>query len=71
MSVKDHLSWARTMIKAPVKRRLEWVQAIIDGIRSYRDAKTSKKDVQWLSDMIQDDSVWELIGFGVNQQYIR
>jgi len=69
--VKDHLSWVKTMLKAPVSRRHAWFNAIIDGIRSYRDKTTHKKDALWLSDIIQDDATWEVIGFAVNQQYVR
>lgn len=71
MSVKDHLSWVKTMLKAPVSRRREWIKTIIDGIKSYRDKQAPKKDVLWLSDVIQDDATWELIGVAVNQQYVR
>ena len=69
--VKDHLSWVVTMLSATPKRRKEWVMAIIDGIKSYRDKNTHREGAKWLSDIIQDDATWELIGVAVNQQYVR
>lgn len=74
-SVKDHLTWVTTLIRAPIARRKQWVKAIIDGIRSYRDVKAAnpnlQKEVAYLSDVIQDDRTWELIGFSVNSTYVR
>jgi len=72
MTFKEHLKWVRTMLATPVKRRKEWVKTIIDGIRSYRsDDAATKKGAVFLSDMIEDESVWEIVGFAVNQQYVR
>lgn len=70
MNIKDHLAWAKTMLSASKETRKKWVKTIIDGIKSYRGKKSSEDSV-WLSDMIQNKDEWELIGFAINQQYIR
>jgi hypothetical protein len=75
--VREYLSWVTTMLETPVKKRWEWVNLIVDGIRSYRPKETaqlSKADeatVKYLSDAILDDKTFEIIGFGTNLSYVR
>lgn len=73
MSVKDHLSWVTTLIRSPLIRRKQWVDAVLRALRSYRphDKNTYAKEVKYLSDVIQDTNTWELVGFSVNASYVR
>lgn len=75
--MKEYLNWAIVMIQAAHndpnkarKTRKQWVEHILNGIRSYRP-ETEKKEAKYLTDVLADKSTWELIGFGVNLQYIR
>ena len=70
--IKESLKWVYTMIMSKPARRKEWVKLIIEGIRSYRGENAQdKKGAVWLSDVIQDDSKWEVIGFSVHEAYVR
>ena len=75
--VKEYLSWVTTMLDTPVKKRWEWVNLIIEGIRSYRkESKSplSKQDeatVKYLSDALLDDKTFEIVGFAPNISYVR
>ena len=75
--MKEYLSWVTVMIQqAQVnpnkarKTRAKWVDHILDGIKSYRK-KRSSPDAKYLTEILEDDDTWELIGFAVNLQYVR
>ena len=76
----DYLNWVYVMVESARnnvdkarKSRREWVEKILDGIRSYRpqDNKDIKKETKWLTDALKDESTWELVGFATNLQYLR
>lgn len=76
--MKEYLSWALVMIKqaqvnpdkARKTRRL-WVEKVFEGLRSYRPKTKINQEAVYLSDMLQDNSTWEEVGFAANLQYIR
>lgn len=76
--MKEYLNWAVTMIQTAQKNpnkarkvRSEWVEHILNGIKSYRGEKRSNPQAKYLTEMLEDEDTWELIGFAVNLQYIR
>jgi|688.fasta_scaffold1230400_1 hypothetical protein len=72
--VKEYLGWVKTMLSTPVKRRWEWVETIVAGIRSYRPEKAKASDshtTRYLSDALMDDGTWEILGFATNISYVR
>jgi len=70
--VKEYLSWVGVMVRTPVKKRMEWVKLIFEGLRSYRPKNQPKdREAFYLSDALQDKDTWDLIGFSCNLQYIR
>lgn len=75
-AVTEHLPWVGVMLKTPRAGRMKWVKIILDGIRSYREkaqARDRQADEQreWLSDLLQDESKFELVGFSPNVQYVK
>jgi hypothetical protein len=76
--MKEYLNWALVMVqqahanpdKARKTRRM-WVEKIFEGLRSYRPQTQINKEAVYLSDVLQDESTWEEVGFAVNLQYIR
>lgn len=83
--MKEYLNWAVVMVQTAHKDpdrarevRANWVEHILNGIKSYRDSGIKKgnlydsnQEKKYLTDLLADDSTWELVGFGVNLQYIR
>ena len=76
--MKEYLTWALVMIQqAQVnpdkarKTRRKWVESIFDGLRSYRPKTKVNEEAVYLSDMLQDNSTWEEVGFAANLQYVR
>lgn len=70
--MKESLAWVKTMINSKISRRQEWVKLIIEGLRSYRGASSEdRKGAIWLSDVIQDETKWEIVGFAVHEAYVR
>ena len=74
--MKEYLKWVTVMIqqaqenpKKARKTRANWVNLILDGIKSYRKDRSSP-DAKYLTEMLDSDT-WELIGFAVNLQYVR
>lgn len=83
--VKECLSWATTMLNSSVKRRKEWVKLIFESFKSYRKVGLKGENLKinpytqamveskqnYLSDALQDQKTWDIIGFSVNLQYVR
>lgn len=76
--MKEYLSWAVVMVQLAHKNpdkarktRREWVESIYAGLRSYRPKTEVNTEAKYLSDMLQDSSTWEEVGFAVNLQYVR
>lgn len=68
--VREWLKWFETMCDLPVKRRREFVQNVIDGLKFYRD-KRGAKGSKWLSDFLAEEKDVELIGFAANATYVK
>jgi hypothetical protein len=71
--VTEYHGWVATMLKATKDRRQKWVKTILEGIKSYRKEGEKKANPQtkYLSDMLQDTKLYELVGFCPQAQYIR
>lgn len=69
--MKEYLGWVKQMINTPVKKRWEWVRLIFEGMKSYRPKNGTTKECLFLSDALQDENTWEIIGFSANLQYVR
>ena len=73
--VTEYLTWVHVMVKSSPERRAQWVKTVLDGIKSYRGSAkqnpSEEKEKQWLSDVLQDESKFELMGFAPNQAYIK
>ncbi len=66
---RTYLGWLPTLLRSSSERRQDWVKKILDGLKSYREGKA--KSATYLSDVIQDKSEFELIGFAVNACYAK
>jgi hypothetical protein len=51
----------------PAKERNKWVRQVLDGIRSYRRGLA----VKWLSDLIEEQKEFEIVGFAANFSYVN
>lgn len=58
-------------MKAPESRRKVWVEEILEGFRSYRQKNPKGDTALYLSDMLQNDKEWTLVGFVPKIEYIK
>ena len=65
--VKDHLSWFKTFLGCTEDERMTFVELILEGLRYYR--QYNKKDREWLSDVLEDESRFTLWGIAPNIEY--
>lgn len=70
--IRHYLSWVDVFIQATVKRRREWVNSILDGIRSF-NSKSGKPtpEGETFADTLMNRSEFELIGVCPNIMYIK
>lgn len=75
----SYLRWVSTMLKAPEWRRKQWVAEIIEGFREYRpkhmknpnDVAVVNENREYLSDMLEREKLFELVGFVPKIEYIK
>lgn len=83
--VEQALSWVETMLATPQKQRVEWVNTILNGIKSNTASyvypnvkaqqeksllKSTAKELAALVDYIKSDD-FEIMGFAPNLGYLR
>lgn len=66
-SVRDSLSWFKVFLGCTKEERRTFAELVLDGLRYYR--QYNKKDQEWLSDVLEDESRFTLWGVAPNIEY--
>lgn len=69
--VKDYAEWVYTMIASSIDRRKAWVKDIFNNLRRGVGFKNSSKGALEFTDMLNDRSEFDLIGFSANLHYVK
>lgn len=67
--VKQNLGWVKAVSHMDRGEKEELADLIIEGIAAHRKNKTPQE--KWLSDFIQDEKEFKILGFAVNIPYIN
>lgn len=65
-----YMRWVETMLQVDSAERRHWVNEIIDGFRSLRKGARDK-NVRYLSDVLEEENEFQLIGFVPKIEYIK
>lgn len=69
MGIPQVLTFTETLSRMGSSDKDKMFDLIIEGIRSYRPAKS--KDDKWLSDYLISNSDWKFLGFSANLPYLN
>jgi hypothetical protein len=69
--VREYPAWFEILDRVPAGKRLKMVAQVIADIRSYRSKKVKNPEIKYLSDQLENDKEFELVGFTPNFQYMK
>lgn len=70
--VKEYADWVYSMINNPLERRKAWVKEIFETLKKSKGSKKSNpKEIENLTELLNDKSIFDLVGFSANLHYVK